>query len=175
MHNVKILISNLSVRLPVYFCSLSTRVCSFPCQHFLNFPPLFPFACVSHSGNRSLCASSPFDARHLWVLSRIELSSLPILPQSFLSSQPATLARRLILIATETSTRRRCRSRSSWAGVGSGSQQAFFGKCQNYIKKCQRNVGDKTDGRIERQTQRVKKLTVGDDEQWWYKANEWNA
>lgn len=100
MHNVKILISNLNVRLPVYFCQHQGKFVHFHAsiflisRHFFHLPERVAF------GNRLLCASSPFDACHLWVLSRIELSSWESLPL-------LTLSRRLILIATETSTRRR--------------------------------------------------------------------
>lgn len=109
MHNVKILISNLNVRLPVYFCQHQGKFVHFHAsiflisRHFFHLPERVAF------GNRSLCASSPFDACHLLVLSRIELSSWESLPL-------LTLSRRLILIATETSTRRRRRDRREVGG-----------------------------------------------------------
>lgn len=163
MHNVKILISNLNVRLPVYFCQHQGKFVHFHAsiflisRHFFHLPERVAF------GNRLLCASSPFDACHLWVLSRIELSSWESLPL-------LTLSRRLILIATETSTRRP----EGAGGLGLAASRHFLANAKITSKSVRGMWGTRrTDRRTDRQTggqsvrqtltERVKKLTDGDD------------
>lgn len=147
MHNVKILISNLNVRLPVYFCQHQGMFVHFHAsiflisRHFFHLPERVAF------GNRSLCASSPFDACHLRVLSRIELSSWESLPLF-------TLSRRLILIATETSTRRPREAEGGW-GSGLAASRHFLANAKITSKSDRGMWGTRrTDRQPDRQADR---------------------